>query len=58
MAQWRQMEIQKLVNIDLGNGFLPDSTKPLPEPVLVDLIISEVLLHSPEDNFTGNAQDI
>ena len=52
------MEIQKLVNIDLGNGFLHDSTKPLPEPVLVDLIISEVLLHSPEDNFMGNAQDI
>ena len=24
------------VNIGLGNGLVPDSTKPLPEPVLAD----------------------
>ena len=28
------METQILVNIGSGNGFLPDGTKPLPEPML------------------------
>ena len=32
---------------------VPDGIKPLPEPV-----IGEVLWHSPEGNFTGNAPDI
>ena len=34
---------------------MPDGTKPLPGPMLI--IISEVLQHSSEGNFTGNAQD-
>ena len=45
--------------IDLGqhcssNGLLPDGTKPLPEPVL----INHQWGHSPKGNFMGNAQDI
>ena len=44
------------VNIGSGNGLLPDSTKPLPEPVLTchqwDLVAS------PEGNFKVNALDI
>ena len=28
------------VNIDSGNGLLPDSTKPLPEPMLTDQLTS------------------
>ena len=31
MAYWYHMASQNLVNNDSGNGFLPDSTKPLPE---------------------------
>ena len=41
-------------NIGLGNGLLPDGTKPLPEPMLI--FISEVLWHSPESSFKANTQ--
>ena len=34
VAQWLCMASENLVNIGSGNGLLPDSTKPLPEPVL------------------------
>ena len=39
-----------LVNIGLGNGLLPDGTKPLPEPILIYYQWERVL--SPEVNFT------
>ena len=51
---WRQI----WVNIGLGNGLLPDGTKPLLEPMMTYqlnqcwLIISEVLWHSPENNIS------
>ena len=35
-AQWRHMATEIWVNIGLGNGLLPDGTKPLPEPMLTD----------------------
>ena len=38
------MMTQISTNFGSGNGMLPDSTKPFPEPML---IISEVLSHSP-----------
>ena len=41
------------VNIDSGNGLLPDGNKPLPDPI----IVSEALWSS-EGNVTENAQDI
>ena len=41
-----------LVNIVLGNGFLPDGTKPLHEPILINHQWERVTL-SPEVNFTG-----
>ena len=37
-------QTQISTNIGSGNGMLPDSTKPFPEPML---IIREVLSHSP-----------
>ena len=42
------------ISLGLGNGLLSDGTKSLPEPMLP--IISEVLWHSPESNFTASAQ--
>ena len=51
MAFWHHMVILNWVNIGSGNDLLPDSTKPLPEPMLT-------LWHSPEGDFTGNVQDI
>ena len=50
------MASEVLGNTGSGNGLLPDGTKPLLEPMLT--IINEVLWHSPEDNFTRNAQDV
>ena len=46
---WSSDIIWILINIGSGNGLLPDSTKPLPEPIL-----SRLLFHSPESNSTGN----
>ena len=43
----------KLVNIGSGNGLLSDGTKPLPGPMF-----ATHQWNSPEDSFTGNAQDI
>ena len=34
VAKWRHIEEKIWVNIGSGNGLLPDSTKPLPEPML------------------------
>ena len=34
VAQWRHMEPKILVNIDSGNDFVTDGTKPLSEPML------------------------
>ena len=34
VAYWRHMATEILVNIGSGNGLLPDSTKPLPEPMV------------------------
>ena len=34
VALWNHVAIWILVNIDSGNGLLPDGTKPLPEPML------------------------
>ena len=50
------MATENWVNIGSGNGLLPDGTKPLLNQCW--LIIGEVLWHSPEGNFTWNAQDI
>ena len=50
------MVIQIWLNIDSGNGLLPDGTKPLPEPMLI--YHQWVLWYSREGNFIGNAQDI
>ena len=41
-AQWRHMATEIWVNIGSGNGLLPDGTKPLPEPMLIN---SEVNWH-------------
>ena len=35
VCQWCHMATYIWVNIDSGNGLLPDSTKPLPEPMLI-----------------------
>ena len=35
VAWWHHMATKILVNIDSGNDFLPDSTKPLPESMLI-----------------------
>ena len=43
------------LNIGLGNGLLPDGTKPLHEPMLT--YNEGSLWHSPDDNFTS-AQEI
>ena len=45
-----------LVNVGSGNGLLPDSTKPLPGPVLNTIIKAQ--WNSPESHFTASAQDI
>ena len=42
------------VTIASDNGLLPDGTKPLPEPMLT--LISEVLWHSLESNFTVSVE--
>ena len=34
MAHWRLAATQIWVNIGSGNGLVPSSTKPLPEPML------------------------
>ena len=39
-----------------GYGFLSDSTKPLPEPLLTNT--KGVLQHSPESNFTRNTHEL
>ena len=36
MAKWHHMATEIWVNIGLGNGLLPDGTKPSPEPMLID----------------------
>ena len=41
------------VNIGSGTGLLPDSTKPLPEPM-----IKNVQLQSPEGDFTNDTSAI
>ena len=43
------------VNIDVGNGLLPDGIKPLPEPMLTYF---GVLCHSPENSFTRTAHEL
>ena len=47
-----------VVNIDLSDGFLPDSTKPLPEPMLTHRWLGSVALTLPEGNFTPNLEII
>ena len=37
VAYWNDMVSYNLVNIGSGNGFLTESAKPLPEPVLIYL---------------------
>ena len=34
VAEWRHMATQISVNFGTGNSLLPDSTKPLPKPML------------------------
>ena len=46
------MASYNLVIIGLGNGLVPNGTKPLPKPML------SYLLYLYESYFTGNAQDI
>ena len=36
MAYWRHVAAEIWVNIGSGNGLFPDSTKPLPEPMLTN----------------------
>ena len=45
------MTKQNWVNIGSGNGLLPDSTKPLPQPMLTSLVRSSDI-HLIETNFT------
>ena len=45
-----------LVNIASDNGLVPDSTNPLPGPMLP--IANEVLWHSSEGNSIGYDQDM
>ena len=45
------------VNIGPGNGLVPDSTKPLPEPMLTYQWAHE-LKHSPDRNFVGSTHNI
>ena len=33
LAQWHHMASLNMVNIDSGNGLLPDGTKQLPKPM-------------------------
>ena len=49
------MVIQIWFNIGVGNGLLPDGTKPLFEPMLTSQYY-QVLWHSPESNFTVSTQ--
>ena len=44
------------VSIGLGNGLLPESSEPLPEPM--STIIKGVLCYSPESNFNISVADI
>ena len=44
------------VNIGSGNGFMPDSNKPLTEPMLIDN--EWFLWHTPQSSFTVSAQVI
>ena len=37
VAKWPHMATYISVNIGSGNGLLPDSTKPLPKPILTDI---------------------
>ena len=53
MAYWLQIDG---VNIGSGNGLLPDSTKPLPEPLLTNHQWGSVAF--PETNFTECTQDM
>ena len=47
------------VNTGSCNGLLPDDTKPLQEPMLINYQYSLMAFtYSPEDNLTGNVQDI
>ena len=39
------MVAQICVNIGSGNGLLPDSTKPLPEPMLTDNHVRSIDIH-------------
>ena len=38
VAQWHHKVTWIWVNIDSGNGLLPDNTKPLPEPLLIEIV--------------------
>ena len=53
------MATQILVNIGSGNGLLPDSSKPLPEPMLTyHVIVSMDQWCLYEGNFTGDTPAI
>ena len=51
VAKWHHMATKIWINNDSSKGFLPDGTKPSPEPVLTPHQRCSV-------NLTGNAQDI
>ena len=53
-AIWRHRTWTTLVEV--YDGLLPDGIKPSPDTCW--RLINDVLRHSPEDNFTGNTQDL
>ena len=55
VALWRHMALDILINTDLGNGWLSDDTKALPEP---NRLINEVLWHPLQNNANSRYQPL
>ena len=52
------MVTENWVNIGSGNGLLPTSTNPLPEPMLTYHEFDANLCHPPKNNLIGISQNI
>ena len=44
VVQWRHMATQISVNIDSGNGLLPDGANPLPDTILKSQVLCGIQL--------------
>ena len=53
MKSYGDTDLGQQLNDGSGNGLVPDGTKPLPR-----LLISEILWHEPESNFTASSPTI